>query len=251
MKKILLLLSFTLLCGCSVNYNLEISENDLLEKTTIMTDPSQKEMFNGEALVAALDKSRNYSEPIYFDSQNNNSYNNGIATNTKYYQIDNYQNANWQGLTATNKFDRDVFYRSQMVKYCFKELDYQSADNYIMLRTNNKCDAFDLYPLLENITINIKTDLNVIVSNADKVEDNVYTWVINRNNYQNKPIRLTYSLADRLDTEENPDIDKEESKEPNTEPVKAKKNNNGIIIVVGLLATLGLLVGVFIIKNKR
>ena len=42
----------------------------------------------------------------------------------------------------------------------------------------------------DSLTINIKTDLEVVENNADKVDGNTYTWVINENNYQNHPIQM-------------------------------------------------------------
>ena len=42
----------------------------------------------------------------------------------------------------------------------------------------------------EDIIVNVRTNLTVLESNADKVNGNVYTWNINDQNYTNKPIYI-------------------------------------------------------------
>ena len=253
MKKIsLILLIIIFLSGCSVNYDLEITENDLTEETTIMTDVNKNESYEGEALTDILDKTKNdYFEPIFSNPSNYDEYIGGFQPNVDYYKVDDYQNNNWQGLKLSNTFERSSFYRSRMVKYCFKEVDYQNDGTYIMLRTNNSCDVFKSYSLLEEITVNIKTDLNVVVTNADRVNDNVYTWVINRNNYQNKPIRMTYKLNKDDIKEEQEEKPKEENKEEQNNENKSKQNYNKVILVISFIILLGVLSIVIIKKNKR
>jgi len=46
---------------------------------------------------------------------------------------------------------------------------------------------------MDNVVVNIKTDLKVSKNNADKVEGNTYTWIINKDNYSNKPINIEIS----------------------------------------------------------
>ena len=43
---------------------------------------------------------------------------------------------------------------------------------------------------LNKITINIKTNYNVLDTNATSINDNTYTWVITKNNYMNSNIYM-------------------------------------------------------------
>ena len=52
-----------------------------------------------------------------------------------------------------------------------------------------------LEKLLDTLTINIKTKLKVLNSDADKVKGDTYTWYINQENKDNKPINIKISLA--------------------------------------------------------
>ena len=56
---------------------------------------------------------------------------------------------------------------------------------------------------MDSVTITIKTDLTVLNSNADNVNDNTYTWIINENNYQNKPIILSIEKPETNNNQEN------------------------------------------------
>ena len=68
-----------------------------------------------------------------------------------------------------------------------------------LLKTSNRCNIFDTYSLLNEIKVTIKTDLEVISSNADVVNNNLYTWLINRNNYNNKSIKIHKNLQKEYD----------------------------------------------------
>lgn len=227
MKKFLLLLvAILLLPGCSINYDLEITADEFYEQTSIIPDINKDEK-------NILDQI-NSQQPIY--------YNPSANAKIKYYKI----TKNEENLKLENTFTFDDFYRSSAIKQCFKEVTYQKEDNYILLRTNNKCAAFDEYPLLDALTIKIKTNLEVIVSNADNVNGNIYTWVITKDNYANKSIHLTYSLPREENIKDNDNAINSEENTAEDEKDNLKKVQYRTVMIIGSLVLLGVVIGVII-----
>ena len=93
----------------------------------------------------------------------------GIKFNYDYKKEDNIINSN----IINNLFD------SVMIN-----------DNYINIY--NSKNIFSYYDNLDNITIKFESDKNVKESNADEVRDNIYYWYINKDNYVNKNIKITF-----------------------------------------------------------
>lgn len=247
-KKIILgCLGILFLSGCSVDYNLEITEDSFKEESIVKTDTTiePKEEFNGTLLVDLfknVSDEYNY-EPIYFDNVNDNYLGSDYALGTVNYTVNTYAENNYVGYRFSHLFDNKDIVRSNAIKRCFEELSIQNHEGYVMLKTNNKCDLFDLYPLLDNLNIRIKTDLEVIVSNADNVNNNVYIWNINRDNYNNKSIHLTYALPSNVDKDEDkatPEKDKDEGKEKEVENTKNGKYN--IFLILGSMVILGVVI---------
>ncbi len=236
---LLLLLSILLLSGCTVNYDLKITEDDFQEQSVISVDTNKNEIYQDQTLPTVLDNLKPMA--VYANSN---------STSAKRYNLTRTENNNIKNLNIANTFSLSDFYRSAAVNQCFKELNIQTEDNYVLIRTNRKCEAFDNYPLLENITINIETDMEVIVSNADKVDGNVYTWNITRENYMDKAVRLSYSLP-RVTTENKDDHIFEEKPESTTTREDAKKRQYNVIFLISLVF-LGLIIGLAIkAKNHR
>lgn len=252
MKKILLLIGGVfLLTGCEINYELTIDSMSLSEDTKIFTDINLYEEYDGSALSDYFDKFVNFSMPIYFNDENYDYYIGGNQPNVRYYNINNYLVNNYKGLELQNVFSFNDFYRSSMVKECFDELNVQNNNGIYLIRTSNKCKLFNSYSLLSQIKIVINTDLEIISNNADYVNGNTYTWIINRENYTNKSVRFSLTtVKDDLsnfdgNSKDNSNVDdnkKDDIKNDSNKNEENKDNTMLIIIVIG-----GFIVGLFVI----
>ncbi len=253
MKKIILCFIFLLLLsGCSVEYNLNITKDDFQETTTLLADKNlaDTEKYQDISIVDIFKKiDHNYYEPIYFNDERYDYYVGGMQPNVNYYEVKPYQLNEYVGVSFNHNFKLNDIYRSNAIKQCFEELTIQNSDNFILFRTNNKCDVFDKYPLLENIVVKISTPLEVIASNADKVENNTYIWNIDKDNYHNKAVRLTYDLKKGSEI---PDIEKEDEEKEVVEEKEEKKKNNkyNIVIILVSFIILGVVLGL-VIKYKK
>jgi hypothetical protein len=83
---------------------------------------------------------------------------------------------------AVNSYDFFAVY--------YNDTDESGKKDLITISTSLKNLAFEKYPELDNLTINIKTNHRVYSNNADSKKDYTYTWNIDRNNYTEKPIQI-------------------------------------------------------------
>ena len=178
--------------GCSVNYQLEISDETFKESSTIYTDSSQNEQYKDSSLSNFLLSFENSYIPSFFNSTNYDDLTGGEQANVEYYTIAKYINGNDIGIRSSYDFSAYNLYQSRMINECFKEISLQKNEDTYRLNTSTGCQAFTKYPLLDDVTIKIVTEYNVISNNADEVLDNEYIWHINKDNYQD--IRLNFSF---------------------------------------------------------
>lgn len=190
MRKIILLLVVFLLTGCSVTYNLEIS--DVIKENVTATDTGDN---NYDLYEMFYEKPIPLSREIDILPESNVKLD-GVS----YYdmkQIDDYEKF---GLNYTGIFnDKIKLSDSHILFYGLGNFDYREEEDGIYINVPSKIKIFEQFSNLDEINVNIKTDYNVIENNADKVNKNVYVWKINRDNYKNKTIKLKISKSSKLE----------------------------------------------------
>lgn len=168
MKKfIVLLLTILLFSGCSVDYNLEINDMYFRENIDIgKFDASKIDDFQYLTPYAIVNNSEQ-----------------------KFYLFD-YSD---QVLNLSYDFDSSNFGMSEAFNQCYEISNFSYDDNnyYIMTSGEFKCLSYLGYTA-DEVKINIKSDYKVVSSNADYFDDNIHTWVINRDNKNNKPIDIVF-----------------------------------------------------------
>ena len=184
-----------LLTGCDANYYGEISNNSFKERTTIIPDSSKKETIQNKNLESYLQSFVGTKIPSFYNADSYNGENEGEKEGIEYYEITTYQKDNRKGIQASYDFNLYTLYRSLAMKECFDEVNVQKNENIYRISTNNYCKAFDKYSLLENLTIHLFIDYDVIYSNADEVDGNHYYWYLNQENYRNKNVSLSFNTV--------------------------------------------------------
>ncbi|MBO4245621.1 MAG: hypothetical protein J5892_02625 [Bacilli bacterium] len=216
-KIIVLLLSITLLSGCTINYELELGSKNSEAITFTNTNMSlNKEIpINIDDYYSTFELQEKASGVNYYKKTINQNY-------TKYETSLN--NNDIEKSTACNlMFEKCVFINTESNKY--------------MLSTTTGTSVFDDYSSLDSVIINITVNGEVSKNNADSIDGNVYTWVINRNNQSEKNILLEYSSNNQ-------------GKIGNDEKEEDKKIENIIYLGILLIVLLGLAI-VVIIANKK
>lgn len=166
MKKVLILFCLLFfLTGCSVQYDLDFSDD--IFKESIKIGKFDKDKIVGFDLY----------EPIsYYDSNTSDYYN--LNYSKGYLNLD---------------YDYSIskFRVSSTLTECYDFSGITTDDKYFYILTSDefKCLSYDGY-VANNVKINFTTDYEVVETNADSVDGNVYTWIINKDNSNSKPISI-------------------------------------------------------------
>lgn len=210
MKKILFLIVVAFLfTGCSVEYNIEIQDDqitvngELLETDELnwnhpVVKNSQEEIdFNmdpnlcSDGSCGILDgepdtSSLTFRELVDLKTTDPDARIEGLEkiSDTSKLGISTHKTISYQS--------RDSFKEMPGILTCYKNfsiVENQNKDG-VILSTSNKNLCFETYDILDDITVRLKTNHEVESHNADEVVDGEYIWKINRNNYNNKSIQM-------------------------------------------------------------
>lgn len=191
LKKIVLLGAIIfLLSGCTVDYNLTIEGNSFKEDITVYTtnvsslDEIQPSYYN-RTYRTLFDTIRQMPIGIYYDADEP-LYNRTLIDEENRY-----------GANFTNDFTFADLARSNAINKCYNPSDIiLTADSDIYtLRTVSSCQLFEYEEIFKELNIKITVNNYVLSNNADSVDGNTYTWTINRDNYNNKTINISYDTT--------------------------------------------------------
>ncbi len=226
-KRINILLVLLLLTGCTCEYDLKISKETYKEEIKLIASNTEENNQLNQKWIIPINREI-YNHPG--DSET------PIPADTEIYKYTLSGNT----LIFSYNFDGNQYQKSSAVANCYNTLTVTNYMNSMILSTSKNAICFEQYPTLTNLIVNITIDGKVSSHNADRVNGNVYTWQINRNNASSKAINL---VIDNL----------------NDEPTTSKLNNNSstnsttkkdytLYIFCGIL--LIVIVVIYIIFNK-
>ena len=169
MKKIIfLLLICLLLTGCTVNYNLDINDNNF--KETLAGNVLNTELNNNDNTdINMFTYLINGDQPAFY--KNDNIFFNKATNNT----------TNGIDFDYSYTFNEYNFNNSRIINECFDNHIYEYKDNTYYLVVSGKFNC----NYSEKTNINITTDYNVTANNAQAIKNNTYTWTIDENNKDN------------------------------------------------------------------
>lgn len=169
-----------LLTGCSTEYNLEFSNNEIKEHivANIVDTDIPKQSSNN---LAAHDDP---ITPFINNDQYPFAHNDSIKYDKK---VD--KKANSTIVSLDYKYSHEEFKKSRAFNSCFEEKEFKETKKGYNL--NFAGHFYCLYG--DSVIINIKTNNEVISHNADKVSGNVYTWIIDKDNAQDANISINIS----------------------------------------------------------
>ena len=217
-KKItfLIIMAMLLLTGCQSKIDVTIDKGMVNENISITLNDDELQTANnvkGEITERLSNYEMDTEVLSYFNIKN---YNKNTINVSKNYNIDSYT---WDNLIAR----------------CYKTQNINFSNNILKINTNGGFNCFNKYNLKGEVVINLKTSYKVINNNADKYENDTYTWNINDNN---KNINLEIDTSTVVN-----EINDNNSK------LNIKINTKAIIIILVVILSLGL-IGFIIILNK-
>ena len=226
--KCLLLVVLTLMiCGCTAEVNLDISDDKIKESVNITF--YQNALYPKEYIKTSF---RNYI-PIYASDVIVDTEPDEPHSDIKYYEKTETDLGNGYLFNYKYDFDIDDYREARTVKDGFKSysISVNRSNDTIRLSTDSEGIVyFDDYPLLEEVTINIRTDYLVEENNADSVNDNTYTWVFNRDSKKsiNMLINVDHNLVQ-----------------------SAIDRTNNTIIVISIVVVVGIILLLLLVKYKK
>lgn len=245
-KKILMLIMLVfLLCGCNAKVDIKIDKYTVDETITIndyANVDTTKDMI--------LAKYRKYipvdSSVIVPDTEPDER-----ISGVKYYTRTYNDVGNGYSFVYKYNHNFDEYYTSTGIKSAYKSsyLNYDRVDNKIIVSTDNSgMILFDQYKDLSSVKVNISSDYEVIDSNADYHNGDVYTWNLSRTN--NKGIYIEYNtktstpVEDPEEEEEEPVIEDEEEEEEIEDEIPIE-----LALIVVLLALFGFILIVLVVNK--
>ncbi len=188
-----LILIIFMMCGCSAEVNLEISDNNIDESVDITF--YQNAVYSKDIIKSSF---RNYI-PIYASDVIVDAEIDQPFPDIKYYEKTETDLGNGYLFNYRYNFDINEYEEARTVKDGFRNynISVNDSNHTISITTdNNGLLYFDDYPLLEEVRVNIKTDYFVEENNADSVDGNIYTWVFNRDS--NKSIDMLINTENNV-----------------------------------------------------
>lgn len=194
------------LTGCNATYDIEIYNDTVKEDMEFISMDSsvwESEVQYGLTYRELLLSSADYPYPAFNNTivdENDTIKIDGV----EYYDNKLISNSYELGQKLSyHKFTLDNFNESSIVKKCYQYFNVIEEEDNIVLSTSLKNLCFDEYPILSNITVNLKTNHKVVSSNADSVDGYHYTWDINRNDKDDAAILITLKKDEYIFNYEN------------------------------------------------
>lgn len=234
-KRIFILITLLFfVTGCNCEYNLVIDGNVYKEEITLNAENSEEiTTFNN-----------NWQVPINIDE-----YNIDTDPSGKVSIIGDIYKHNLSGnrLIFTNDFTKNEYSKSTAVLNCYDKFTVSNFNDSIIISSSSNITCFDNYPNLNSIKINVKVDKPVTSNNADNINGNIYTWIINKGD-SSKPINLV--LDNSTDDAKHGSSTAGNNSTGNINSEKTNKNDYTMYIFLGVLLII-MLLAYFLYNNMK
>ena len=222
-KCLILVFLIFMMCGCTAEVNLDISDNKIRESVDITF--YQNVLYPKDIIKTSF---RNYI-PVYAKNLIVDTMPDEPLEGIDYYTKKETDLGNGYKFNYSYDFNINEYKNARTVKDGFRSynISFNRDDHTISLFAEGTLLYFNEYPELEEVKINIKTDYLVKENNADNVKDNTYTWVFKKDD-----VKSINMLIDTSDVVKNVD-------------------NTNIIIIASILIVIGFIFLLLLLKNKR
>lgn len=238
-KKMITLIGLLLvLSGCTVDYTVVISENNIKENIYVVDNVLENRnkddiknfynlwypVYNEDMIIESYNEK--YDDVSYYNKSELNDIGNGYIYSYQYnHDINDYKN-------------------SMIWNYAFDNKSIIENNKRILISTSKGLNFFRDNTVLSSIKINIKTDYVVQNNNADIVNDGIYTWEFTKDNYMNKNIYIDIDKTKKISDEE------EIITDPVEEEPEDKSSDFSLYYICGGLA-LFVIVLIILFKLKK
>ena len=228
-KIFILFLIVFMVCGCTAEVNLDISKDTVSESVNITA--YENIIYSKELLSTSF---RNYIPAFAKDLIMDEAPDTPIP-GVLYYKKNLTDLGSGYRFNYSYDFDINSYEEARTVKEAFKSynIEVDDSNNTISISTDSRgLIYFNNYPELEEVIVNITTDYLVEENNADKVLDNTYTWVFDKDSKKSIDMLInTKVMSDSSHT--------------------SFLNIKGVLVPIAIIVGITLLVIIFIaLRNK-
>lgn len=177
-RKILILIILVLLCGCSNEYTLKISNDKFKENINITIPKSMIPVLTQEQIDAGIEIDDQVTPFVEGKTAS-------LITNDKFYKKKSIEYDDYFNVQMDYTYNENEFKDANSINLCFEypELDF-SESYYINLQGSFYC----LYA--DSVDIKIETSNKVHFNNADEIQGNTYIWHIDESNSDYVDIKI-------------------------------------------------------------
>lgn len=194
-KVLFLLIVMMVLTGCNVEYNLNISDDKIIESTNFYVEDD--DLVDSDGLFSSLDEMVDYYYlQDYYAFVDVGSFN-------AFYDKNKINNDKL-GLNLTHTYSFENFDDSYLMNYKYSNKNYKAGKDNLTIDISDfsafyEKDIGDELDVINfnDLTINIKTDLKVLDNNADSVNGNIYTWNVDKDNSSDKRVYIKLKKVDK------------------------------------------------------
>lgn len=178
MRKYLLFVLIIFITGCSINCDINIKNDSFTENDNLTIQTGLNTDYINEHV-----------------SNSNRIYDN--------YKVDYKYSTEQKGLDSIHsynfKFNFAQFKKFSYINRCFEKVEIDNDDDYISIKTSDRfqCIYMDEFITVDEVKVNITTDLKVVSNNADVVDGNKYSWTYDLDNID-KPINIKIKKSNKL-----------------------------------------------------
>lgn len=201
MKKILILLMIFIITGCSINYEININQDNTLDEAIYFTEKKDVLTKYGTSISNAVSNVKEF-----FLSGENNIEPEIILNNKTTFKNNDEDSISYK---LNKNFDNvDDYSKSLFFNYYF-ETSKVNSNNGTYIIYGSKFNYENVKKLttsykytfnLDNIIIKIHSDYVVTETNATGIDkkNNDYYWTVNEENASNFELKLTYSKNNKF-----------------------------------------------------
>jgi len=174
-KFVFLVLILLFISGCDVTYEITIKNNKIKEKVSIVElnqSIFDKKLDTGWTLRESFELYANSDEFAHED-----------------YKVKSSSNNNRLALEYKSK-DSTTILNSSFLNLCYTKPTVSELDGVITIDTGKNFQCYEYYENLDNIKIILKTNHEVVSTNAHEIEGDKYIWNITSNSDKN--IKISY-----------------------------------------------------------
>lgn len=174
-KIIILLISSLLLCGCSADIDLVVTD-DVVSEKIVINDVDPRSFYKNvpfdyqDFLPDTVDEDFYDAKINYYDYQQSSNQ------------------VTYQHVHSINDIGKSRLFNDYLNDYLVKK----NIDDNSKIFEMKGIDLYRFYQL-NNVKFNLKTDYQVLEHNADHVDNGIYTWNITKDNCRDKYIYFKLS----------------------------------------------------------